>query len=41
VINFLAEGLTKEAVAEKVGISVSSVYRIAKTVKESSAKSED
>jgi DNA invertase Pin-like site-specific DNA recombinase len=32
VMNYLAEGLTKEAVAEKVGISVSSVYRIAKSV---------
>lgn len=30
VLKLLADGLTKEAVAEKVGIGVASVYRIAK-----------
>lgn len=35
VLKFLADGLTKEAVAEKVGVSVSSVYRIVKAAKES------
>lgn len=33
VLKFLADGLTKEAVAEKVGVSVSSVYRIAKAAR--------
>ncbi len=36
VLQLLADGLTKEAVAEKVGIGVASVYRIAKAAKESS-----
>jgi len=36
VMKFLADGLTKEAVAVKVGISVSSVYRIAKATRETS-----
>jgi len=31
VLRLLGEGMTKEAVAEKVGIGVASVYRIAKT----------
>ena len=34
VMKFLADGLTKEAVAEKVGISVASVYRIARAARE-------
>ena len=33
VLKFLADGMTKEAVAEKVGVSVSSVYRIAKVAR--------
>ena len=35
VLQLLADGLTKEAVAEKVGIGVASVYRIAKAARES------
>ncbi|MEA5114511.1 MAG: helix-turn-helix domain-containing protein [Geobacteraceae bacterium] len=34
VLLLLADGLTKMAVAEKVGIGVASVYRIAKAAKE-------
>ena len=41
VMQLLADGLTKEAVAEKVGIGVASVYRIAKSAKESSGNSKD
>ncbi len=33
-MKFLAEGFKKEAGAEKVGISVSSVYRIAEEARE-------
>ena len=36
VLQLLADGLTKEAVAEKVGIGVASVYRIAKEARETS-----
>lgn len=35
VLKFLADGMTKEAVAEKVGVSVSSVYRIVKAARDS------
>jgi DNA invertase Pin-like site-specific DNA recombinase len=33
VLRLLADGLTKEAVAEKVGIGVASVYRIARAAR--------
>jgi len=35
VLKLLSDGLTKGAVAEKVGIGVASVYRIAKAMRES------
>ena len=38
VLKFLADGMTKEAVAEKVGVSVSSVYRIAKAARDAEKK---
>ena len=34
VLDLLAQGMTKEAVAEKVGVGIASVYRIAKEAKE-------
>ena len=33
VLDLLAQGMTKEAVAEKVGVGIASVYRIAKEAK--------
>jgi len=34
VLDLLAQGMTKEAVAERVGVGIASVYRIAKEAKE-------